>query len=137
MNAFGMPKGTPEEKEARSQAIQDATKYATEVPMRTIETSFKVFEICEAMINKGNPASVSDAGVGVLCARAAVHGAYLNVKINASSLKDKECLNVKINASSLKDKEWAEMMINKAHDYVVKADQIERRLMKKTEKVIG
>lgn len=122
MNAFGMPKGTPEEKEARSQAIQDATKYATEVPMRTIETSFKVFEICEAMIKKGNPASVSDAGVGVLCARAAVHGAYLNVKINASSLKDKE---------------WAEMMINKAHDYVVKADNIERRLMKKTEKVIG
>ena len=84
MNAFGMPKGTPEEKEARSQAIQDATKYATEVPMRTIENSFKVFEICEAMIKKGNPASVSDAGVGVLCARAAVHGAYLNVKINAS-----------------------------------------------------
>lgn len=122
MNAFGMPKGTPEEKEARSQAIQDATKYATEVPMRTIETSFKVFEICEAMIKKGNPASVSDAGVGVLCARAAVHGAYLNVKINASSLKDKE---------------WAEMMINKAHDYVVKADRIEKRLMRLTEKVIG
>ena len=122
MNAFGMPKGTPEEKEARSQAIQDATKYATEVPMRTIETSFKVFEICEAMIKKGNPASVSDAGVGVLCARAAGHGAYLNVKINASSLKDKE---------------WAGMMINKAHDYVMKADRIERNLMKKTEKVIG
>ena len=122
MNAFGMPKGTPEEKEARSQAIQDATKYATEVPMRTIDNSFKVFEICEAMIKKGNPASVSDAGVGVLCARAAVHGAYLNVKINASSLKDKE---------------WAEMMINKAHDYVVKADRIEKRLMRLTEKVIG
>ena len=122
MNAFGMPKGTPEEKEARSQAIQDATKYATEVPMRTIENSFKVFEICEAMIKKGNLASVSDAGVGVLCARAAVHGAYLNVKINASSLKDKE---------------WAEMMINKAHDYVVKADRIEKRLMRLTEKVIG
>ena len=122
MNAFGMPKGTPEEKEVRSQAIQDATKYATEVPMRTIENSFKVFEICEAMIKKGNPASVSDAGVGVLCARAAVHGAYLNVKINASSLKDKA---------------WAEMMIAKAHDYVVKADRIERRLMRLTEKVIG
>ncbi len=122
MNAFGMPKGTPEEKEARSQAIQDATKYATEVPMRTIENSFKVFEICEAMIKKGNPASVSDAGVGVLCARAAVRGAYLNVKINASSLKDKA---------------WAEMMIAKAHDYVVKADRIERRLMRLTEKVIG
>ncbi len=122
MNALGMPKGTPEEKAARSQAIQDATKYATEVPMRTIETSFKVFEICEAMINKGNPNSVSDAGVGVLCARAAIHGAYLNVKINASSLQDKE---------------YASMMIEKAHDYVVKADRIEKNLMKKTEKVIG
>ena len=87
-----------------------------------VETSFQVFEICEAMIKKGNPASVSDAGVGVLCARAAVHGAYLNVKINASSLKDKA---------------WAEMMINKAHDYVVKADRIEKRLMRLTEKVIG
>lgn len=122
MNALGMPKGTPEEKAARSQAIQDATKYATEVPMRTIETSFKVFEICEAMINKGNPNSVSDAGVGVLCAHAAIHGAYLNVKINASSLQDKE---------------YASMMIEKAHDYVVKADRIEKNLMKKTEKVIG
>ncbi|MDY6348201.1 MAG: glutamate formimidoyltransferase [Bacteroidales bacterium] len=122
MSAFGLPKGTPEEKAARTQAIQDATKYATEVPMRTIETSFKVFEICEAMINKGNPNSVSDAGVGVLCARAAIHGAYLNVKINASSLQDKE---------------YADMMIAKAHDFVVKADRIEKNLMKKTEKVIG
>lgn len=121
MNAFGMPKGTAEEKAARKQAIQDATKYATEVPMRTVETSFKVFEICEAMIKKGNPASVSDAGVGVLCARAAIHGAYLNVKINASSLEDKE---------------YAEMMINKAHEYVVKADRIEKSLLKKTEFII-
>lgn len=122
MNAFGMPKGTDEEKAARKQAIQDATKYATEVPMRTIETSFQVFDICEAMIKKGNPASVSDAGVGVLCARAAVHGAYLNVKINASSLVDKE---------------YANMMIEKAHNYVVMADRKEKALMRKTEAVIG
>lgn len=122
MNAFGMPKGTDEEKAARKQAIQEATKYATEVPMKTIKASFQVFEICEAMIKKGNPASVSDAGVGVLCARAAVHGAYLNVKINASSLTDKE---------------YAEKMIAEAYDYVQKADRIERSLMKKTEKVIS
>ncbi|MCQ2283426.1 MAG: glutamate formimidoyltransferase [Bacteroidales bacterium] len=122
MNAFGMPKGTDEEKAARKQAIQDATKYATEVPMKTIETAFQVFDICEAMIKKGNPASVSDAGVGVLCARAAVHGAYLNVKINASSLVDKE---------------YANMMIEKAHQYVINADKKERSLMKKTEAVIG
>lgn len=122
MNAFGMPKGTEEEKAARKQAIQDATKYATEVPMKTIEASFQVFDICKAMIKKGNPASVSDAGVGVLCARAAVHGAYLNVKINASSLVDKE---------------YANMMIEKAHNYVVMADKLEKSLMKKTEAVIG
>lgn len=121
MNAFGMPKGTDEEKAARKAAIQAGTKYATEVPMRTIETTFQVFDICAAMIKKGNPASVSDAGVGVLCARAAIHGAYLNVKINASSLEDKE---------------YATMMINKAHDYVVKADRLEKSLMKKTEQVI-
>ncbi|MCR4680047.1 MAG: glutamate formimidoyltransferase [Bacteroidales bacterium] len=122
MNAFGMPKGTPEEKAARKQAIQEATKYATEVPMKTIKAAFEVFDICEAMIKKGNPASVSDAGVGVLCARAAVHGAYLNVKINASSLDDKE---------------YAAKMINEAHDYVVKADRKERSLMRKTENVIN
>ncbi len=121
MNAFGMPKGTAEEKSARRQAIQDGTKYATEVPMRTIETTFQVFELCKAMIKKGNPASVSDAGVGVLCARAAIHGAYLNVKINASSLDDKA---------------YADRMIQKAHDYVLQADRIERSLMKKTESVI-
>lgn len=121
MNAFGMPKGTDEEKAARKAAIQAGTKYATEVPMRTIETSFQVFDVCAAMIKKGNPASVSDAGVGVLCARAAIHGAYLNVKINASSLDDKE---------------YASMMINKAHEYVVKADRLEKSLMKKTEQVI-
>ena len=122
MSAFGMPKGTPEEKAARKKAIQEGTKYATEVPMKTIEASFEVFDICAAMIKKGNPASVSDAGVGVLCARAAIHGAYLNVKINASSLDDKE---------------YAEMMINKAHDYVVKADRLERSLMRRTERVIS
>jgi len=122
MNAFGMPKKTEEDKAARTQAIQDATKYATEVPMKTIEASFEVFDICEAMIKKGNPASVSDAGVGVLCARAAVHGAYLNVKINASSLHDKE---------------YAQMMIEKAHNYVVMADRKEKSLLKKVEQVIG
>lgn len=122
MNAFGMPKKTEEDKAARTQAIQEATKYATEVPMKTIEASFEVFNICEAMIKKGNPASVSDAGVGVLCARAAVHGAYLNVKINASSLHDKE---------------YAQMMIEKAHNYVVMADRKERSLLKKVEQVIG
>ncbi len=89
MAAFGMPKKTDEEKEARSAAIQAATLYAAQVPLRTMKESFKVFELCRAMVLEGNPNSVSDAGVGVLAARAAVLGAGMNVKINAGSLKDR------------------------------------------------
>ena len=90
MAAFGLPKGSDEEKAARSQAIQEATRYATEVPLRTMKASLQAFDICRAMASEGNPASVSDAGVGALAARAAVLGAGLNVKINAASLKDKD-----------------------------------------------
>ena len=90
MAVFAMPKGTPEEKAARSAALQDATLYATEVPLRTMRESAKVFDLVEAMARQGNPASVSDAGVGALAARAAVLGAYLNVRINAAGLKDRE-----------------------------------------------
>lgn len=90
MKAFSLPKGTDEEKAARSAAIQAATLYATEVPLRTMKASFRTFEICRAMAEEGNPASVSDAGVGALAARAAVLGACLNVKINAASLKDRD-----------------------------------------------
>ena len=89
MDAFGLPKGTDEEKAARSAAIQEATRFATEVPFRTMERSFDAFEVLRAMAEHGNPNSVSDAGVGALCARSAVMGAYLNVKINAAELKDK------------------------------------------------
>ena len=89
MAAFGMPKGNDEEKAARSQAIQDATLYATQVPLHTMKASFEAFAICRAMASEGNPNSVSDAGVGALAARAAVLGAGLNVKINAAGLKDR------------------------------------------------
>ncbi len=89
MDAFGFPKGTDEEKAARSAAIQDATKYAIEIPFRTMKTAFKSFELIEAMVETGNPNSVTDAGVGALCVRSAIMGAYLNVKVNASGLKDK------------------------------------------------
>lgn len=88
MDAFGLPKGSTEEKAARSAAIQEATRFATEVPFRTMERSFDAFEVLRAMAENGNPNSVSDAGVGALCARSAVMGAYLNVKINATELKD-------------------------------------------------
>lgn len=89
MDAFGLPKTTDEEKAARTAAIQDATRYATEVPLRTMQRAFDAFEIVKAMVDEGNPNSVTDAGVGALCARSAVIGAYLNVKINAAGLKDR------------------------------------------------
>lgn len=89
MDAFGMPKSNDEEKAARSAAIQTATKYAIEVPFHTMQKAFEVFDICKAMVETGNPNSVTDAAVGALCARSAVLGAHLNVRINAGSLKDK------------------------------------------------
>lgn len=90
MAVFAMPKGTEEEKAARSAALQEATLYATEVPLRTMKAAAKVFPIVKAMAEEGNPNSVSDAGVGVLAARSAVLGARLNVRINAAGLKNRE-----------------------------------------------
>lgn len=89
MAVYAMPKSTDEEKAARAEALEKATLYATEVPLNTMKTAFDAFELLEAMAREGNPASVSDAGVGALAARAAVLGAQLNVRINASGLKDR------------------------------------------------
>lgn len=89
MACFGMPKDTPEEKAARSAALQEATIYATRVPLRTMKAACSAFPLIEAMAKEGNPNSVSDAGVGALSIRTAVQGAYLNVKINASGIKDR------------------------------------------------
>ena len=89
MAVFAMPKSTDEEKAARSAALQEATLYATEVPLRTMKAASRGFEIVRAMASEGNPNSVSDAGVGALAARSAVLGACLNVKINAAGLKDR------------------------------------------------
>ena len=93
MDVFAMPKETDEEKQARREALERATLYATEVPLRTMKTAVRAFEVIEAMIKDGNPNSVSDAGVGALAVRAAVQGAFLNVKINATGLKDRETAN--------------------------------------------
>lgn len=90
MNAFSLPKASEEEKKQRTQAIQDATLYATQVPLDTMKICFEAFDIAAAMIETGNPNSVTDAGVGAMCIRTAIYGAYLNVKINASGLKDSE-----------------------------------------------
>lgn len=89
MNAFGLPKKTDEDKARRQQAIQDATKYAIEVPFKTLQRSFDCFEICKQMVEIGNPNSVTDAAVGILCARTACIGAFMNMKINCGSLEDK------------------------------------------------
>ncbi len=89
MDAFSLPKGNDAEKAARTIAIQDATKYAIEVPFRVMQRSFDCMPIIKAMAETGNPNSVTDAGVGALAARSAVMGAFLNVKINASGLQDK------------------------------------------------
>ncbi|MDE6006508.1 MAG: glutamate formimidoyltransferase [Muribaculaceae bacterium] len=90
MAVFALPKKTPEEKALRSAALQEATLYATRVPLSTMKEAYATFDLLEAMAEKGNPASVSDAGVGALAARASVLGAFLNVKINAAGLKDRE-----------------------------------------------
>jgi len=90
MESFGLPKSTEEEKAARDQAIQDATKYAIEIPFKVMQAALNSMEVIKAMVEIGNPNSVTDAGVAALCARTAVLGAFMNVKINASGYKDKD-----------------------------------------------
>ncbi len=90
MSAFGLPKGNDEEKKARTKAIQDATKYAIEIPFKVMETAYASMEVIKAMAETGNPNSVSDAGVGALCVRSAVMGAFMNVRINAAGYEDKQ-----------------------------------------------
>jgi glutamate formiminotransferase/formiminotetrahydrofolate cyclodeaminase len=89
LEAFSLPKKTEEEKKLREIVIQEATKNATLVPLKVMETVYPGFELINEMISKGNPNSISDAGVGALALRACIKGAFLNVKINASGLNDK------------------------------------------------
>lgn len=88
MEAFSLPKSSEQEVKFRYEAIQNATKYATEVPLKTMILAYSSFPIIKAMAEIGNPNSISDAGAGALCARSAVIGAYMNVRINAAELKD-------------------------------------------------
>jgi glutamate formiminotransferase/formiminotetrahydrofolate cyclodeaminase len=89
MNAFGLPKSNDSEKQARTEAIENATKYACLVPYKVMQTSYESLDMLGVMIEKGNQNSVTDAGVGVLCVKTAVRGAYFNVLVNAKGLKDK------------------------------------------------
>ena len=90
MAAFGLPKESAEEKAARSAAIQSANKYAAEIPLRVMETASKAYPLLGEMAEKGNPASISDVGVGLLAVRACIEGAAMNVRINLAGLKDQE-----------------------------------------------
>jgi len=90
MDAFGLPKESAEEKSARSAAIEQATKYAAEIPLKVMETASRSYELLSEMAEKGNPASISDVGVGALATRACIGGAALNVRINLAGLKDEK-----------------------------------------------
>ena len=92
MEAFKLPKETPEEIAIRKNVVQLATKNAIDVPFRVMQLSYNSLEVIEAMAETGNPNSVTDAGVGALCAATAVSGAYLNVLVNASSFQEKETI---------------------------------------------
>ena len=90
MAAMSLPKSTDEEKSTRKKAIQVATKYAIEIPFKVMQTSYESMGVIKAMVETGNPNSITDAGVGALCARSAVIGAYMNVRINAGGYDDKD-----------------------------------------------
>lgn len=122
MAVFAMPKGTEAEKAARAEALESATLYATQVPLRTAETAAEAFPLLLEMARKGNPASASDAGVGALAARAAVRGALLNVKINAASLKDRD---------------EAARLVARGEAVAAVAEQCESEIMKVVEDIIN
>lgn len=114
MNAMQLPKGNDEEKKARKAAIQEATKYAVEIPYATMAAAYEVFDLAEDMVKNGNPNSITDAGVGALCARTAVYGAWMNVMINVTGVEDKA---------------YAEKMISDANQLLEKAQQREAEIV--------
>lgn len=121
MDAFGLPKGTNEEKELRNKAIQDATLYAIEIPFKVMQLCYESMGVIKAMAEIGNPNSVTDAGVGALAARSGVMGAFLNVKINSAGLKNKDLV---------------EKFISEGNGIVTKAIELEREILQIVEKKI-
>ncbi len=119
MEAFQLAKTNDEEKKKRKQAIQDATKYAIEIPFKVMELSLQSMEVIKAMAAEGNPNSASDAGVGALCARSAISGAYLNVRINAGSYDDKNYVNDILK----KGKEMEQQAIAKEQEILLLVDK--------------
>ncbi len=122
MEAYGLPNTTEEEKNIRQKTIQQAMLYATQIPYSTMGKALETFELIKAMVEIGNPNSVSDAGVAALCSRAAVMGAFLNVKINAAGLKNKQL---------------AEDFIQKGNEIEAKAIAMESEILKVVNEKIG
>jgi glutamate formiminotransferase/formiminotetrahydrofolate cyclodeaminase len=122
MDSFSLPKRSDEEKKLREAAIQEATKNAALVPLKVMETAFEAFGLINEMAEKGNPNSISDAGVGALALRACIKGAFLNVKINASGLKDKE---------------FVKTVIEKGTEIEYKAEAAEQKILKYINDKIG
>jgi glutamate formiminotransferase/formiminotetrahydrofolate cyclodeaminase len=114
IDGFRMPKSTPEEVKIRKEAIEKATKYATEIPFKVMETSYSSMEVMMAMAKEGIQNSLSDAGVGALCARTAVIGAYFNVRINAKDIKDRV---------------FAESILSKAKEIYEKTKILENKMI--------
>jgi glutamate formiminotransferase/formiminotetrahydrofolate cyclodeaminase len=121
MDAFGLANGSPEEKTARKAAIQAATLHAIETPFRVMQLAYGSMSIIQNMAINGNPNSVSDAGVGALCARTAVFGAWLNVKINCSGYDDKA---------------YVEQMLKSCDELVAKTTALEAEVLAAVHKVI-
>jgi glutamate formiminotransferase/formiminotetrahydrofolate cyclodeaminase len=122
MLAFGLPKTTDGEKLARKEALQQATKGAIKVPLMVMQKSLEAMHLAKAMAEKGNPNSVSDAGVGALCARSAVMGAHLNVKINAGGVEDKE---------------WIKNLLSEADKIETDELSLEKEILAQVEKIIA
>ena len=118
MDVFSMPKGTADEKAARAKALEEATLYAAEVPLRTMEAALKTLPLALAMAQKGNPASASDAGVAALAALAGIKGARLNVRINCAGLQDKTP---------------AAPLLKRADEIVAEAEQLEAQVLQAVE----
>jgi glutamate formiminotransferase/formiminotetrahydrofolate cyclodeaminase len=122
MTAFSLPKSTDAEKQERLRAIQEATKSAIEVPFKVMQAAYGSMEIIKAMAETGNPNSVSDAGVGALCARSAVMGAFMNVRINVAGYTDKS---------------FVDEIISKGKDIETKAIALETEILKIVNEKIG
>lgn len=122
MDSFALPKNTDQEKQIRKDSIENANKYAAEIPLKVMETAFESFKLIKEMVENGNPNSVTDAGVGALCTKTCIHGAYLNVKVNVSSISDKN---------------FTENLMSKANKILENSKDLEKEILEIVENKIS